>query len=503
MRTIIAWLVFVLVLGQPGAAQAAWSVATSPHFIIYAKQDAASLRAYAEKLERFDGAMRIINPPPKDHAPVAPVTIFVLPQPDDLHDLVGTRYIAGLYHGGISGSFAYTIGASAKAKKEYVAESQTVLLHEYAHHFMLGNFPASYPPWFTEGYAEFMSAARFEENGDVSLGVPENNRGSELTDLGSVPLRNMIAGTYYVTAELEAKGWALVHYLTFEPSRKGQLQSFLAAINRDEAPASAARRIFGDLNALDRELSAYLKRPRLSYTSVHAAEIAPVTITIRSLSSAEEALMPVRIKTAYGVDRPGARILAGDARRVLADHPDDREALCLLARAEMWAERPDNLEKVADTILAQDPASPCGTLSKAQALMQRAKSEKLPATDKTWRDIRMWLSRANRAAPEDPWPMGLYYYSFRNAHAKPTDNAIDALLGALDRAPQDDGLRYFATIEMLRRGRTSEARTIFGPYVGEAVGKAYSLAELRGFYDRIGHDDPVRLAEELEAKAKD
>jgi hypothetical protein len=499
MRTILALLGLLLAMAQSTTAHA-WNVAKSPHFIIYSKQDPASLRTYAEKLERFDGAMRALNPLPEGRPPVAPVTIFVLPDESDLHELVGSAYVSGIYRARMAGAFAFTIGASAKARKDAVAEAQTVLLHEYAHHFMLANFPANYPPWFTEGFAEFMSAARFEENGAISLGVPENNRGSELQALSYVSLRDMIAGNYFVSAVLEAKGWLLVHYLTFEPSRQGQLASFLAAINRDEAQLPAAQRIFGDLKVLDRELTAYLKRERLSYTSVGKAEIAPVSIAIETLSPAEEALMRVRIKTAYGVDRSSAKTLASDARRIVERYPEDREAQCLLARAEYWAERPDNIEAAADRMLAQDSASPCGTLFKGQALLMRAKAAELPATDKAWLDLRKWLSRANRAAPEDPWPMGLYYYSFRYAHAKPTANAIEALLGALDRAPQDDRLRYFATIEMLRTGQPDEARAIFRPYVGEAVGKAYSLAELHS--STIGSGTTIRRNWRMNSKRR-
>ena len=503
MRKILALGAFAFAMMLSTTTQAAWSVATSPHFVVYSEQDPAALRTYAERLERFDAAMRVINPPPADHAPVSRVTIFVMHDPESLHELVGSRSIDGFYRGNVTGAFAFTIGASPKAKKEDVANAQTVLLHEYAHHFMRGNFAASYPPWFTEGFAEFMSAARFEDNGNVSLGIPENNRGSELSELSTIPLRNMIAGTYYVTAELEAKGWLLVHYLTFEPTRVGQPQSFLVAINRGESAASAAQRIFGDLAALDRELAAYVKRPRLSYTTVAAAKIAPAQITIASLSPAGDALMEARVRTAYGIDKFSAKGVAGTIRGVMDRYPDDQEAPCLLARAEYWAERPDAVEKAADRLLAHDASSACGTLFKGYALMRRGNFKKLPPDDQIWGEARRWLVRANRAAPEDPWPMALYYYSFRAAKAKPTSNAVEALFGALDRAPNDRSLRYLAVIEMLRAGKPDAARNLSFPLVGEAIGGARYLAEQRTLYDRIGHDDPAKVADALEARLTD
>ena len=503
MRKMFALAALALSVIPLASTQAAWNVATSPHFVIYSEQDPPALRAYAEKLERFDGAMRAISPPPADHPPVARVTIYVMPDAASLHDLVGRRDIQGIYRGDMTRVYAFTIGASPKAKKDDAADALTVLLHEYAHHFMRGNFAASYPPWFTEGYAEFMSAARFEANGNVSLGVPENNRGTELQELWLIPLQDMMAGAYYVSADLEAKGWVLTHYLTFEPSRAGQLPAFLDAMIRGEPPMAAAQRIFGDLRTLDRELAAYVKRPKLSYMTVAAARIAPEPITISSLSPTESALMPARMKTTYGVDKPGAKRIAGDIRHVLAQHPDDLDALCLLARAEYWTGRNDAIEAAADQMLAHDPSLECGNLFKGYALLQRAREAKLPVDDKTWGEARRALSRANRAAPEDPWPMGLFYYSFLWAHAKPTANAVEALFGALDRAPNDRGLRYRAVIEMLRAGRADAAHTLAAPLVGEALGKAYRLDEARKLYDRIGHDDPATVADALEAKLKD
>jgi len=57
MRTGIL-LLGVLLSAWPSAASAAWQKASTKHFIIYADAKPEWLRSYAEKLERFDQAVR-------------------------------------------------------------------------------------------------------------------------------------------------------------------------------------------------------------------------------------------------------------------------------------------------------------------------------------------------------------------------------------------------------------------------------------------------------------
>ena len=56
---------------------------------------------------------------------------------------------------------------------QYVLSGETVLYHEYAHHFMIAGLTArAFPRWFTEGFAEFFAGVRFEKDGSVLLGTP-------------------------------------------------------------------------------------------------------------------------------------------------------------------------------------------------------------------------------------------------------------------------------------------------------------------------------------------
>ena len=71
---------------------------------------------------------------------------------------------------------------------------ETVLYHEYAHHFMIASLTSrAYPRWFTEGFAEFFAGVRFKEDGTVLLGAPAQHRAAELVYALEVPIRTLLS----------------------------------------------------------------------------------------------------------------------------------------------------------------------------------------------------------------------------------------------------------------------------------------------------------------------
>jgi hypothetical protein len=82
MRNLLA---FAAAAAIASPAAAAWNVAQSKHFVIYANENPRELRDFATKLERFDGAartaMRMDDPLVGNGNRL---TVFVLPSPADV-----------------------------------------------------------------------------------------------------------------------------------------------------------------------------------------------------------------------------------------------------------------------------------------------------------------------------------------------------------------------------------------------------------------------------------
>src|SRR5438270_7790821 len=96
LRTALAAAIAVV----PTCAHAAWQVAQSKHFIIYADEQRAELQTFATQLEKFDLAVRRARG--MDDPTVGDgnrLTVFVLPTAAMVQKLYGdkTGFIDGFY----------------------------------------------------------------------------------------------------------------------------------------------------------------------------------------------------------------------------------------------------------------------------------------------------------------------------------------------------------------------------------------------------------------------
>ena len=89
----------------------------------------------------------------------------------------------------------------------------------------------------------------------------------------------------------------------------------------------AAQTAFGDLKVLDKELKAYLNKGKMRYLPIAADKLAVGPITIRKLSEAESAMMPIILESKRGVDEESAKVLLPKAQAVAAKYPGDPAVL--------------------------------------------------------------------------------------------------------------------------------------------------------------------------------
>ena len=498
MRVVLALAVGFAAVAAP--AHAAWYQASSRHFLIYSEQKPATLRQFAEELEKFDSAVRFVRrmddlPPSQGNR----LTIFVFRHPDLVQKLAKDRsgLIEGFYRGRMAGSVAYvTLGDSAPSQEDAATGSNiarssdavradTTLLHEYAHHLMFQDVARPYPQWLVEGFAEFMSTAQFEPDGSVGLGLPDKQRYAGLLVGNQLPLTELIPGKYDKLSEEEfesvyGRGWLLTHYLTFEPSRKGQLERFVGLLSTGADSLEAARQAFGDLPKLDHELDAYLQRSRLQYVKISGAALKVGAIEVSKLSAAASDAIPFVAALKNDPDPPAAQALANSLASLEQRDGVDAFDEIALAEAEFDAKKFDAAEAAADRALAADPASVQAMVLKGRAKIERLAASKAPAAEFT--ETRSWFLKANNLDPEDPQPLFEFYNSFVKQGISPNVNAIAALHYASDLAPQDEGVRLMSASQYLaddkiKEGRAALIAVAYDPHGGEVAGMARQMID--------------------------
>jgi tetratricopeptide (TPR) repeat protein len=475
MRSILGW-VFLIACAAAAPARADWHEARSKHFIIYSDDRPDRLREFAERLERFDQAVRHVrqmeDPALTD---TERLTVYALRSEGAVESLIGASGARGMYEARASGAVAF-VPRHAGSGDTFDLGTEAIFFHEYAHHLQLQRASLALPTWVTEGFAEFFATAQIKKDGSVLIGSPPLYRAYSLMYGNALPLEQMLGGTYgrlnqMQTDWLYGRGWLLMHFLTFQQSREGQLSRYLDAIQSGTSATTAARNAFGDLKQLDRELSRYLGRS-LTGMRVHANALTVGPIALRQLVPCEAAVMDAHIRSTRGVDRRTAAAVAVNARKRAAPCPNDAFAQSALAEADLDADNFDAAEAAADRALKANPATVAALLFKGRARMERARKDPAKAD---WQEIRSWFLRANKLATENAEPLMLYYQSYGYAGQKPTGNAVKALLYAVDLAPQDSGLRLIALRQLLGDGKLAEARTMFAPLAFQP----HATAELR------------------------
>lgn len=263
-----------------------------------------------------------------------------------------------------------------------------------------------------------------------------------------------MANAYY------GRSWLLTHMLYSDPNRQGQLLAYMQAINRGEEAVEAARKTFGDLGQLDKDLNRYLGRS-LAYVALHEPMKVEGTIAIAPLAAAEDALVPLRLErlsAQYSPERMATVRLA--LQKLAVAQPGDAGSWYELAAAE-WGMDKDKRDLAAaraavDKAIALQPDH-----VRANVLLGRliaiGLDEKGDYSAGAWSAVRKPIMLANRTNPDDPIPLYAYFQTFGDQGFPPTGMALQGLEKAFVLEPENVSIRISQTFALANQGRFNEA----------------------------------------------
>jgi len=476
----------VAALLLPSAASAEWFEASSAHFVVYADDSERDIRTFSEQLERYHEAMAVITqrnlPPP---SPSNRVTVYVVRNAAAVQRLMGTdeRAIRGFYVPRAGGSAAFVPKVDARIGQPDL--SMVVLLHEYAHHFLISNSAFPDPRWVAEGAAEFFASVKFNGDGGLNIGMPNALRYGELNFAGDVTAEELIDPALYETRRgtrdmFYGKSWLLYHYLTMEPARRGQLRAYLQAMRAGKSSRAAAEEAFGDFDQLERELDRYQDRREILGLLFKPNQLEMPQVAVRALTAGEAAMMPVVIRSKRGVSREQASEIVAEARTIAARYPADPAVLAALAEAEHDAGHEAEAIASADAALAIDPNRVNAFVQKGFALFALAADAE--DRDAAYRAAREPFLALNRIENDHPLPLIYYNRYFAERGVQPPENAAQALVRAAELAPFDFSLRLNLAIQQLQTGQLAEARNnllpiAYNPHGGAMADGARTVIE--------------------------
>nr|WP_161593686.1 DUF1570 domain-containing protein [Parerythrobacter lutipelagi] len=466
---------FLLWFGWATSASADWHVAESDNFVVYADDREKDIRRFAEYLERYHSALEYVlsRDVPKP-SPSNRLTIFVVGGQKDIRELTGSSSIAGFYIPRASGSMAFVQDITFKS--DYPSFTTIILLHEYAHHFLISSSRMSMPRWLSEGSAEFFSSASFNKDGSVKIGRDARYRAYELAGSNSVSVEELLDPELYEENrgdrrdDFYGRSWLLYHFLQFSDDRQGQLSEYAQLMAQGMSSLEAGQTAFGDLKSLERDLVLYQMERRRAYLELPAEILTQTKVTLRKLPEGEAEMMPIRIRSQHGVNEEKAQEIVLDAREVAADYPSDAGVLTALAEAEYDAGNDDAAIAAADKAIALDPSRTNAYVQKGYAMFRKA--ETADDRDAAYTKAMKPLGALNRLENDHPVPLMYYYRSFAERGMEPPEDARHALERAAQLAPFDKGLWFQVAMMQAQEGKIELAGLSLAPLANDPHGGA-------------------------------
>jgi len=457
-------------------AHAEWVRAETDKFVVYGQGGEKSVREFATKLTTYDWVLRRFHPSTVDRRAATKVQVFLLDGPSQLKRVRPNlrKHTLGFYNAMNEGVFAFAV------KGDGALGADDVLFHEYAHHFMLENFPAAYPAWFVEGWAEYFMTTEIAKD-QIKIGGYSPARAHGIFNETWLPMEELLSKTTGETRPERAnayysQAWLLTHYMRSDPERANQLNQAIKAVAAGKDPVKAFQEATGgSLAELTAALKKYRKLPMLGIKNPALAPQMTVTMLPRS---ADEFLLDNLRLTLSATGQVDADFLE-DVRRRAAKYPDDQLAERTLARAEFVMgdvaageaimkrrldARPNDLE---DLLLAGTGQLMAGMRSSA-------------AREARYRAARPMLAKAYQLDKGDFRTLYAYALSRSIEPVFPTENDLAALSEARRLAPAVQENAFRLGMALLQKGRRDDAAAVLAPVLnnphgGQAAAQARTL----------------------------
>jgi tetratricopeptide (TPR) repeat protein len=454
----------------PVCAGETWTKAETRHFVVYSDGDVSALRKSAESLESFDDLFWSLYGLEAPTEPEAKLKVYMVGTIGGLRRVAPTMPagIVGFYSASPDETFALSIRGAG----------QSVLQHEYVHHLMLRHFPAVYPAWFVEGYAEYLMTADIKAK-SADVGKPDEGRQYSLTNDKWLPLTDILNEQTFTIPEARratfyAQAWLLTHYFLSDPARMPQFQAYIAGISRGEKSVDAMTKATGMTpQAFEKTLRLYYAGAS-HYRELDRSGRPKPQVTITTLPASAE-LMLEDLDVRSDVPEAFKAPVLADIRTRAARYPGDAFAELVLARAEIVLGDPAVGAAILKKRLAADPRDVEALALEAQRLVAAGDAD-TAHIQADYDQAGVLLAQAFKLDPTRYQTLFAFARTRSLDPHYPSDNAMQALLIAFKQAPQVASIRLETARALLARGKKAEASDLLMPLINDPHGGATAKA---------------------------
>ncbi|PXA73794.1 hypothetical protein DMC25_26040 [Caulobacter sp. D4A] len=470
-----AWLLAAGARAQDPTGR--WVRAESPHFVVYSADGEREAREYALMLEDFDGVLRRFHG--KQDAPAGrKLPVYLVRDNDQLQKVFpGADRAAGLYSASLQEIFIIAVKGIGDYSTLDLTVGDNVVLHEYVHHFVMQYFPDGYPAWLSEGLPEYYSTIDLKPK-RVFVGGPNNLRAFSLRQRAWLPADKLLGSNRRQIDEQSVgvfygQAWLLTHYVWSNAERRQKLGAYLDRYRDGQDAMQAWTAVYGDdAKGLENKLKSYMNTRLMGVEMTRdGPPTPPVTVTAMP-AGADDLLLDVQLLKRQMVNDKDKQLER--VRTQAAKRPNERFSRLALARAETQFGDRDAGEAMLERLLAEKPDDLEALQLAAFSRLYRAE-KKSPDAVAQMTQASVYLGRANKLDPDNYLTLYGYFRAQRGA-GKPTENTLNVLARAVELAPQQASIRMTAGQTFMEAGHYDEARFFLEPAANNPHGGGLAAA---------------------------
>jgi hypothetical protein len=439
---------------EPGQA-ATWNVAETEHFRIYSSRSQQELAKEAAVLEDYRALLDALTTRQGHGAAEPKLDIYLLNGIGESRPFDSmSRSIVGQY-----------VAASGRVAAFSVADepdSESTLLHEYAHHYMLETaINVYYPSWYSEGFAEYFSLAKFTPT-QIEVGGANVGRGDWLAYSEWMPIDRVLTGKIKIGKDVPrfyAQSWLMTHYLLRTPGMADKLANYLRAMTAGQDNVAAFRDNIMESTKFQTELRRYLSERKMTMTSYTRSPKTAAEVRITRLPESADPMLLYLTSLEFGLPRDKRSGAVNIVRAAAARFPGDPLAERTLAYAEMrYGDRTQGIAML-DKLMAANPAD--ATLLRWRGDAEWPREGAIDAA--AGKVARKHYALAFRADPND-WRTLYRYAMVEDPYVRPlAPGTLDVLLRAQNLAPQVSEIRLATAVALVRADRLADAGKVLEP----------------------------------------
>ncbi len=453
-----------------------WLRIEGPNFVVYSAADEARSRKEAAALEAFQTLLSKLMP--RSQRSALKLNVYLSGSSRDFQAAEPgmDKLVLGFYNARVEEIRAVSSSDVVERQRDMprnvrAMDQRVVLFHEYAHHFVMANNRVTYPSWYQEGFAEFLSTAEFNDKGaDIGKFTAARARWLNAGDWLNIETfltkrPGMLSSDE--TLQFYAQAWLATHYLFDHPDRARGFDKYIASLNSGGDAMGAFEPAFGVTpQEFDKELRAYKRKPIQFWTMPGVSQDETSLVVQRMGASADDLLMPVCFLR--GVP-PKAR--AADAikkiREQAAKYPGDAFALRAKALAEVWFGDLAEARRQIDGLIAMDAKDAETQHLSGLCFLRTAQAR--PDVE-LYKSAQSAFGRAHNLDATRAASMFRYVESGLGATGRIDTHLLDVLVAAYQLAPQVYPIAITTAQALMANDRFEEALVVLRPLTADPHG---------------------------------